>query len=268
MREVCVFARHDLTRDPPFPRLDLVSCRNVLIYMGAALQRRVVPLLHYGLLPGGYLMLGHAESVGGRGELLEAVDATHRIFAKKAGPVPQIVPFAPAPPMLEERPGGLAEFSDSQTAAAGHGTDIAGQAERAVLADFVPPGVTVDSALKIVRFSGETAPFLCNPSGRPTRELLDMICPELLDELQAALTEARLTETKAVRSGLPPGEGKSTHEVNLHVVPFESQGSTNFVVLFEEVSRSKPGLDRPATCRQASAPQRDRAAAPRAPGHA
>ena len=70
--------------------------------------------------------------------------------------------------MLEERPGGLAEFSDGQTAAAGHGTDIAGQAERAVLADFVPPGVTVDSALKIVRFSGETAPFLCNPSGRPT----------------------------------------------------------------------------------------------------
>ena len=72
-----------------------------------------------------------------------------------------------------------------------------------------------------------------------------MICPELLDELQAALKEARLTETKAVRSGLPLGEGKSTHEVNLHVVPFESQGSMNFVVLFEEVCRSKPGLTAP-----------------------
>ena len=105
VREACVFARHDLTRDPPFPRLDLVSCRNVLIYMGAALQRRIVPLLHYGLLPGGYLMLGHAESLGSRGELFEAVDVKHRIFAKKAGPVPQIVPFAPAPPMLEERLG-------------------------------------------------------------------------------------------------------------------------------------------------------------------
>jgi chemotaxis methyl-accepting protein methylase/PAS domain-containing protein len=159
VREACVFARHDLTRDPPFARLDLLSCRNVLIYMGAALQRRVVPLLHYGLLPGGYLMLGRAESLGSRGALFEAVDAKHRIFTKKPGPSPQMAPFASAPPMLEGRLGGQAELSEGQAAVTGQGTDIAGQAERAVLADFVPPGVTVDSALKIVRFSGETAPF-------------------------------------------------------------------------------------------------------------
>ena len=84
VREMCVFARHDLTRDPPFSRLDLVSCRNVLIYFGPTLQKRVVPLLHYALRPDGYLVLGSSETVGRSTDLFAPVDRKHKIYVRRA----------------------------------------------------------------------------------------------------------------------------------------------------------------------------------------
>jgi two-component system CheB/CheR fusion protein len=82
VRELCVFARHDVTRDPPFPSLDLVSCRNLLIYLSPALQRWVIPSLHYGLRQDGYLILGRSESIGGFTELFETVDKKQKVFRK------------------------------------------------------------------------------------------------------------------------------------------------------------------------------------------
>ena len=93
VREMCVFARHDLTRDPPFSRLDLVSCRNVLIYLGPTLQKRVVPLLHYALRPDGYLVLGSSETVGSFTDLFTPVDRKHRVYVKRVSSSP-IAPIA------------------------------------------------------------------------------------------------------------------------------------------------------------------------------
>ena len=84
VRDLCVFARHDVTADPPFPRLDLVSCRNLLIYLGPALQRRVISSLHYGLVAGGYLVLGRSESIAGSTKLFDTVDKKHKIFRRPA----------------------------------------------------------------------------------------------------------------------------------------------------------------------------------------
>jgi two-component system CheB/CheR fusion protein len=84
VRELCVFSRHNMATDPPFSRIDLVSCRNVLIYMGAALQKRVMPLLHYALNPRGFLFLGSSENVSGAADAFEVVDARHRIFARNS----------------------------------------------------------------------------------------------------------------------------------------------------------------------------------------
>src|SRR6185436_6913114 len=83
VRDLCIFTRHDLTRDPPFSHLDLVMCRNVLIYLGASLQKRVISVLHYGLRPDGFLILGSAESVGPRGDLFHLLDKRHSIYVKK-----------------------------------------------------------------------------------------------------------------------------------------------------------------------------------------
>ncbi|MGH2820102.1 MAG: chemotaxis protein CheB, partial [Actinomycetota bacterium] len=86
VRDMCVFASHDLTRDPPFSKLDLISCCNLLIYLGAALQERVIPVLHYALKPTGFLKLGPSESVGRSTNLFSAVEKKHRIYARKPGP--------------------------------------------------------------------------------------------------------------------------------------------------------------------------------------
>ena len=86
IRESCVFARHDLTIDPPFSRLDLISCRNVLIYMGAVLQSRILPMFHYGLKPSGVLMLGSAEAVPSSSELFIPINKEYKIYRKNAVP--------------------------------------------------------------------------------------------------------------------------------------------------------------------------------------
>ncbi len=99
IRETCVFAKHDLTRDPPFSKLDLISLRNVLIYLGPLLQRRVMPLLHFALRPGGFLMLGESESVGGFTDLFSLVDKKSKIYAARSGG------FAPIPPSPSPRAG-------------------------------------------------------------------------------------------------------------------------------------------------------------------
>ena len=83
VRELCVFSRHNLVSDPPFGHIDLVSCRNVLIYMDTALQRRVVPILHYALNPDGYLLLGSSESIGSFADLFDVVDFRNRLFVRK-----------------------------------------------------------------------------------------------------------------------------------------------------------------------------------------
>ncbi len=85
IRDLCVFSRHNIAHDAPFSRLDLICCRNILIYMDVAMQRRIIPLLHYALNPIGYLFLGSSENVGGFGELFDTIDARHRIFMRRHG---------------------------------------------------------------------------------------------------------------------------------------------------------------------------------------
>ena len=86
IRDLCVFARHNLAKDPPFSRLDLISCRNVLIYMGSALQKRILSVFQYALKPDGYLFLGNSESISDYSEAFSVADQKHRIFVRKAGP--------------------------------------------------------------------------------------------------------------------------------------------------------------------------------------
>ena len=84
LRDMCVFARQDLTRDPPFSHLDLVCCRNVLIYMDSALQRKLLSMFHYALKPAGFLVLGHAESIGYHSDLFALMNKKNKVYRKKA----------------------------------------------------------------------------------------------------------------------------------------------------------------------------------------
>ena len=185
IRDLCVFARHDLTHDPPFSRLDLVSCRNVLIYMGPALQKRILSMFQYGLKPGGFLLLGNSESLGDYSEAFMPADPKHRIFARK----PSQVPF-------REIGGERDELREThslppRTAAPVAPIDYRREAEAALLENYAPPALVVDQDLRIVHFQGDVSPYLAPATGQPSFHLLKMVRPEFVLDLRAAVSKAK-----------------------------------------------------------------------------
>jgi two-component system, chemotaxis family, CheB/CheR fusion protein len=233
VRELCVFARHDVTSDPPFADLDLVSCRNLLIYLGSGLQRRVIPNLHYGLRRDGYLILGRSESIAGFSELFETVDKKQKIFKKLASSAggPYVFPAMLRGERSRERRPAETEASASPS------LPLAREADKAVLAGFAPAGVTVDAQFVIVEFRGDTDPYLRNRPGRPSLNLFDMVRDELRGKLRVVLTEAGRTGNAAVLRSVPLRKGRSGRIIDLHVIPFATKaGEAHFVVLFGETS--------------------------------
>ena len=233
VRDLCVFARQDLTRDPPFSKLDLILCRNVLIYMGTVLQRKLMNVFHYALKPSGYLMLGGAETVGGQGELFTVVDKKHRIFAKKQVdksvyteiPLEYRTGRGPAPgPRLGQEP---AAASNMRT-----------EVNRLILDRYGPPGVVVDAQFQIIQFRGKTGDFLEPAPGDAAQSLnvLKMAREGLLHGLQAALFSARKTETPVRKQGLRVHAGGRFRDIHVQVVPLAAPGEgRHYLVLFEDV---------------------------------
>jgi two-component system, chemotaxis family, CheB/CheR fusion protein len=241
VRDLCVFARHDVTADPPFPRLDLVSCRNLLIYLGPALQRRVIPSLHYGIVPGGYLVLGRSESLGGAAQLFEAVDKKHKVFKKIPAAAGAGAAF-PARVLDEATHRPTTSFAAAALAFPAAKPSVRERADAAVLAGFAPAGVTVDARNVIVEFRGDTSPYLANRAGRASLNLLDMIRDDLAGDVRAALADAARTGTTVVLEGLHVSDGDGGRTIDLHAIPFDAGGAPHYVVLFGETARPpRPG---------------------------
>ncbi len=229
IRDLCVFARHNVLADPPFSQIDLISCRNLLIYLEPALQQRVVPLLHYALKPAGFLLLGSSETIGSYRDLFEEADARHKCYTKK--PSSRRAPFGPAAGSRHDRGGsghGPGRLPPARTA-----TDVQ-EADRILLARYVPPGVVVNSDLEILQFRGDTGPYLTPAPGKASLNLLRMARVGLAVRLRAAIGKARKTEAPVREEGLQvPSEG-GLRKVHLEVVPLQGSSAGGFLVLFEE----------------------------------
>jgi two-component system CheB/CheR fusion protein len=234
VRDVCVFARQDLTRDPPFSKLDLVICRNVLIYLAPTLQRKLLNVFHYSLRAGGYLMLGHAETAGPYSDLFTTVNKRHRIYRKKADGRATIgfsVDFAAGRQVLAARAPGR---QDS--------TSIQSEAQRLLLERYAPPGVVVDDDLRILQFIGRTGKYLEPAPGEAHLTLPKMVRDGLLHGLRAAFQQARREGTAARRSGLHVRSNGHDVELTLEVIPLgEAAGrARHFLVLFQENAAPEP----------------------------
>src|SRR5262249_22974265 len=185
VRDVCVFARQDVTRDPRFARLALTLCRNVLIYMGADLHKKVMTVFHYALKPTGFLMLGHSETVGSYSDLFAVTDKRHRIFQKKPNAVPALALSGDYPGLVPAPPRRLIVPSGDD------GRVIQQEAERLVQDRYAPPGVIVDGDLQIVQFRGQTGVFLEPAAGDPSLNMLKMAREGLLYGLRSILNDVR-----------------------------------------------------------------------------
>ncbi|MEG3931228.1 MULTISPECIES: chemotaxis protein CheB [unclassified Microcoleus] len=235
VRELCVFARQDLGSDPPFSNIDLVSCRNVLIYFGESLQTKVMPIFHYSLNPTGFLLLGTAESTGDFSYLFTSLDKKYKIYAKKLTATRPNLSFTPSSyPIAKarERQQEKDKFRNS--------FDLQQQTDQLILNRYAPPSVVVNEQMKILQVRGDTDPYLRVVAGTPNLNLLAMARAGLVVELRTAIYEAE-TQNVTIRKErvLLESAGRSSI-VNFEVIPFRPQAVEGryFLVLFEEVSPS------------------------------
>jgi two-component system CheB/CheR fusion protein len=228
IRDSCIFARHDVIKDPPFSKLDLISCRNVLIYLGSSLQDRVVPVFHYALNSNGFLVLGSSETIGSHAGLFQLVDKKNKIYSRKPG-VSRIPPMAAAHQLPAHKPQ-LLPKPEAWT-----DLDLQREADRLVLSKYGPPGIVVDENLKICQFRGQTSQFLEPAAGAASLSVLRMVREGLAAELKGALARARKEGKPVRRDGIHLSNG--TLELNLHVIPFHrnSDHDIKYLILFEQV---------------------------------
>ncbi len=168
IRDLCIFARQNVTADPPFSRMDLVSCRNLLIYLTPPLQRHVISTFHYSLNPGGYLVLGNSETVGANSDLFELTDRRQKIYSKKGAAIRPFSHFAAQDLKSKASVGHRAQVQASTPA------DFQKEADRILLGRYAPAGVLVNSNLEVLQFRGRTSPYLEPPTGEASFNLLKM----------------------------------------------------------------------------------------------
>ena len=250
IRDLCVFARQDVTADPPFSRLDLVSCRNLLIYLSPSLQQRIIPTFHYALNPGGFLLLGPSETVGKLSDLFAPVDRPHNIYCKSASltrPHPYLIGgnYPPKSPAVTSVPA-------ERVAAL---VDMRKEADRVILGRFAPAAVLIDENLEILQFRGQTAPYLQPPTGQPTHNILKMARDSLFLELRSVIDEARTQNATARRENVRVQDEHRARLVHLEATPIQRVGSPQrcFLVLFMEAETPPAGAPIVAPAAPASA---------------
>lgn len=230
IRDRCIFARHDLVRDPPFSQLDLASCRNVLIYLGPAAQQRALPALHYSLKPDGLLILGGAETIGTRSDLFDVVDSENKIFSKKLNPR-RFAMTMPDPVGLEPL---AVDQKAKDLAAAPTIIEIEICATKILRDLFAPPGVIVDDSMQILHFHGHTSAYLQPPAGEASLNLLRVANPSLVMSIRKAFDIASRTNEPAFETNVPLQGGEDSRDIGLRVIPFTESNLRSYMVLFED----------------------------------
>ncbi len=226
IRDMCVFARQDVTSDPPFSNMDLVSCRNLLIYLGQGLQSRVIAVLHYALKSSGYLILGASEGIS-TFPGFTLIDGKNRIFAKAPGG---------SRLMMLDFPGHSAAAgrqAAAQTAPLANHADVNREADRAILARYGVPAVVVTEDMTIVQFRGQTGPFLDPLPGVASLDLFKMAREEIRMDIRAAIDEARQRGEPVQRSGLwmKSADGMQLTDIEVLPVRVPVDGQKVFVIL-------------------------------------
>ena len=239
VREMCIFARQDLSKDPPYSRLDLLTCRNVLIYMEPVLQKKVMTIFHYALKPTGFLVLGKSESISGFSELFTPVGRKRKIYSKKPSNTRPGFDLAAAhskqaPRETPERPDTPARF------------DVQKEADRIVMNHYAPAGLVASDDLQILHFRGNVAPYLAPSPGQASLSLLRMVRPEFAVELRTAIHRAGKQDAPVRKEGILIKRNGHLNEVSLEVVPLKGPaGERFFLVLFQETR--VPDSDAPGT---------------------
>lgn len=230
VRDMIVFATQNIAKDPPFSRLDLVTCRNVLIYLQPPLQKRLLRIFHYSLVPDGALLLGTSESIGDSPDLFTLVERKNKIYLKKNVPI-----SAPFDVSFGENSIRVTDEMPPRNPEPRPGPSLQQLADRKILERYGPAGVIISEHYDVLQFRGKTGPYLEPLPGIATLNLLKLARPELVGEIRAAVHRVIDSGLAANAFGVPlrQPEGGTIH-VDLEVLPIQDPETKGrcFAVLF------------------------------------
>jgi len=255
LREMVVFARQNLISDPPFSRMDLISCRNLLIYLEPSLQAKALPTFHYALKSDGFLFLGASESIGNFTELFEPVDRKHKIYFKKPAPTPTLhLPDKrnrregpPSPFPIRARPANAPEGFRAEL-------NAQREADRVTVNQFAPPGVLVNAEGQILQFRGPTSAYLEPPTGKASFDVLKMAREGLTIPLRAALNKARKENSAVRKDNIRIQQDGKTRTIQVQVIPLRNLRERCFLIFFEDAGGSGGNRQRLLTEEKPSSP--------------
>src|SRR5499427_6927760 len=253
IRDMCIFAQHNLLNDPPFSQMDLICCRNLLIYLEPVLQNKAISLFHYATRPYGFLVLGTSEGLGSASGLFNTEDRTHKIFSKKTSTVRQVVTFS------LNRQADRGEYGAVRTPmrppeSTSNYLEAQKEFDRRLVTQYAPATVFVNDEFEIVHTRGNVSRYLKLAPGRASLSILKMARESLLMELRNALARARKDDTAVRKQGIAiknangngNGEAKSqaAYLINLEVSPVRMgpMKELYFMIVFHEEKESKPAL--------------------------
>lgn len=241
LRDLIVFARHNVISDPPFSRMDIIICRNLLIYIEPETQRKILGMFNFALRDGGTLFLGSAETIGMRGELFEPISAPWRIFRSRRVVHAGRFDF-PRFSVTDQRRGALDQTKSRRPAR----DEYLAMAHRALLDRYAPPSVVIDADHQVLVYHGDTSRYLAQPGGEPTRDLLALVSPGLRPPLRHAIHEAGSERRSATAVNASIKDGESRRPVTLTVSPIGQprDESPLLLVSFQEPAEAVDGVAR------------------------
>jgi two-component system, chemotaxis family, CheB/CheR fusion protein len=229
IRDLCVFAGHNFLKDPPFAKMDFVSCRNVLIYMEAFLQKRALTTFHYALNENGYLLLGRAETTTPASDLFTTLDKSNKIYTRKSVPGKFL---HEASKRMENK----SKETDVTAKIDTERVDFQKSADDMVLANFNPPGVVVNEQMEIVQIRGLTGPWLEPSPGKPSLNILKMAREGLAFEIRNALHKSKSTNLPIIKERILLSSGGKTQLVTIEVRPLLNTAEPYYLVLFRDTT--------------------------------
>jgi two-component system CheB/CheR fusion protein len=229
IREMCVFARQNLITDPPFSRLDLISCRNLMIYLEPSLQRKIIPTFHYSLKANGFLFLGASETVGANTDLFTAVDNKHKVYSKKPASHPSIVPLLSRQKASHTPPPRFQPIGSQES----YELDAQKEADRITLSRYSPAGVLINADLEVLQFRGMTSPYLSPAPGRASFNVLKMAREGLTLPLRMAINKAKKENQPVRKENVQVDQNGQVKSVSLEVIPLRNIKDRTFLILFE-----------------------------------
>jgi two-component system, chemotaxis family, CheB/CheR fusion protein len=238
IRDMCVFANHNFLKDPPFAKMSLVSCRNVLIYMETILQKKALTTFHYALNEDGYLLLGHSETTAPAAELFTPYGKNEKIYTRKSVPGKFLH-------LSSDRSAGMAKDNGYAVKKEPGRDDFQRSADEMVIAKFSPPGVVVNEEMEIVQIRGLTGAWLEPSPGKPSLNVLKMVRQGLAFELRNALHKAKTDHQPVIKEGITLVSPDKQRLVTIEVIPLLNTVERYYLILFRDTV-----ADRPAEARE------------------